>query len=721
MKKIIFVLLIPALGVLTGCNNSHVHTFDSKWSYNETSHWHAATCEHKELTSDLGEHIDINSDHVCDVCGYNIPLPPEPIVTYIVSFDSNYGSFVSPQVVSKGSKATKPDNPNRNNFVFFDWFDNKECSGEPYNFENIVTHDLVLYAQWGHSVSFIDYDGSTYQTDVYLETEEVRKPIDPVRENKSLYGWYLKQDFECDPYVFGSTIDHNITLYARYCNKATLLYEDKTIYKEIIVFEGQNFEKPQDPLKPYYTFDKWYTDEECFNPYIFGKKLDSDITLYSNFIANHYRIIYENSENLVHNDPEEYVYGVGVDSFDNETYDSTGTDRFYGWYLDEQLTTPVTSISKTTNGDITLYAKRAEIFDIEYVNWPEDLNNPNKTTYTKYEEVVFDSSDISAEPGFTFTSFTISDEVVTNIPLGSSGDKSVNVNYVASVTRVTINPFGGKIIPNETYIYVDMCLDDGSDPIKLNLPSTRVGEENAVNIYDPNTLTIPNRDGYVFSGFYLESDYQTRISETETNVLPLGTTIYAKWTALGSNYLITNLNEFKKGRIETPFSKSYVQYYAIPYNVTEMESDMYFFVWARNRVYIYGNDSSGQQVTLLSAEGRDSFLYVRGDIVDFSYSDVVELRFFSSSSAEESFEMLDWNVRFIPRAYRVANILVSSTDQVVTENYYYWSKPAITISREGYEFLGWSYNGQIIQLGERWLFTEEEMTLTALWMELPIE
>ena len=34
----------------------HEHTFSSEWTYDDASHWHAATCEHSTLTSDLAAH-----------------------------------------------------------------------------------------------------------------------------------------------------------------------------------------------------------------------------------------------------------------------------------------------------------------------------------------------------------------------------------------------------------------------------------------------------------------------------------------------------------------------------------------------------------------------------------------------------------------------------------------------------------------------------------------
>ena len=33
------------------------HTYSDQWSYNELQHWHAATCEHKDLKAEVGDHV----------------------------------------------------------------------------------------------------------------------------------------------------------------------------------------------------------------------------------------------------------------------------------------------------------------------------------------------------------------------------------------------------------------------------------------------------------------------------------------------------------------------------------------------------------------------------------------------------------------------------------------------------------------------------------------
>ena len=50
-------LIIPAKG----------HTYSDKWSYNETYHWHAATCEHVDEMIDMTQHTLVGDK--CSVCG----------------------------------------------------------------------------------------------------------------------------------------------------------------------------------------------------------------------------------------------------------------------------------------------------------------------------------------------------------------------------------------------------------------------------------------------------------------------------------------------------------------------------------------------------------------------------------------------------------------------------------------------------------------------------
>ena len=82
MKKIraIFIVLICAIltAGLCACGGgdepcSQGHDFSLEWEFNETHHWHEATCEHTELRSEEAEHSYVDGE--C-VCGKTEPVPP---------------------------------------------------------------------------------------------------------------------------------------------------------------------------------------------------------------------------------------------------------------------------------------------------------------------------------------------------------------------------------------------------------------------------------------------------------------------------------------------------------------------------------------------------------------------------------------------------------------------------------------------------------------------
>lgn len=75
MKKLLIVILsVIASACLfvgfAGCNDNgqnHVHTYSTEWSFDETYHWHKATCDHKDEVSGKAEHTAVNGK--CPVCG----------------------------------------------------------------------------------------------------------------------------------------------------------------------------------------------------------------------------------------------------------------------------------------------------------------------------------------------------------------------------------------------------------------------------------------------------------------------------------------------------------------------------------------------------------------------------------------------------------------------------------------------------------------------------
>ena len=70
-----------------------------------------------------------------------------PVAKYKVQFESNGGSAVKAQTVESGGKASKPGDPNRDDYKFKGWYTDKGLT-KAYNFNTTVKSNVTLYAKW---------------------------------------------------------------------------------------------------------------------------------------------------------------------------------------------------------------------------------------------------------------------------------------------------------------------------------------------------------------------------------------------------------------------------------------------------------------------------------------------------------------------------------------------------------------------------------------------
>lgn len=83
MKKlkitICSLLVLCSCFMFVACGKTHDHTFNTKWTANETHHWKAATCEHVDEKTEYAEHVDENEDGMCDICKYGAKVVVEDV------------------------------------------------------------------------------------------------------------------------------------------------------------------------------------------------------------------------------------------------------------------------------------------------------------------------------------------------------------------------------------------------------------------------------------------------------------------------------------------------------------------------------------------------------------------------------------------------------------------------------------------------------------------
>ena len=196
---------------------------------------------------------------------------------FTVSFDSNGGTAVATQKVKKGEKATKPENPTKDNFTFVEW----TLDGVAYDFNQTVKSNIKLYAKWlevEESVTIkFDTDGALEIPDIVIKKgETITIPEDPQKENYRFVGWYLN-DNKVDE---TTTFEEDVTLIAHWeeVPEYTIKFDSNggSNVASQKVREGKLVAKPTDPTRNNYVFYEWQLNNKKYD---FDTPVTQDITL----------------------------------------------------------------------------------------------------------------------------------------------------------------------------------------------------------------------------------------------------------------------------------------------------------------------------------------------------------------------------------------------------------------------------------------------------------
>ena len=71
------------------------------------------------------------------------------VMRYNVSFNTNGGSKIQSQTVTRNSSVTQPADPTKENCTFAGWYTDKKCTkGNEFSFDTKITGNITLYAKW---------------------------------------------------------------------------------------------------------------------------------------------------------------------------------------------------------------------------------------------------------------------------------------------------------------------------------------------------------------------------------------------------------------------------------------------------------------------------------------------------------------------------------------------------------------------------------------------
>lgn len=278
----------------------------------------------------------------------------------------------------------------------------------------------------------------------------VNKPSDPQRIGYNFAGWWLDEDFSGTQYVFSKMPQESIRLYAK--------WEAKTFSIEYILDNGINPEG--NPSQFTYGLGA-----QLKSPVLDGKNgnwLDAEgnivtvieptvlenVRLKADFKGVQFDILYENmdgainaSENLAY-----YVAGSGMTLKDASKPDAT----FLGWFTQESGGEKIESISESAVGNITLYARFAESYKINYV-LEGGTHSGNPDRYLAGEGV--ETLNKPEKSGYTGKWVDAEGQEVTSISKDSVGEITLTAQYTAIEYNITYALGGAQQNVNNPLTY----------------------------------------------------------------------------------------------------------------------------------------------------------------------------------------------------------------------------------------------------------------------------
>ena len=320
---------------------------------------------------------------------------------------------ITTKKVDYNNKVEKIESQGKTGYTFKYWSLTQD--GEEFDFNTLITESITLYAVYNineYSVNFID------QGNAYGDTQKVKynkiavKPeTDPIKEGYTFKYWSLDENGVA--YDFNTKITKDTTLYSVYSvnsykvsfvDNGTKYIEDETIeYNKVAV-------KPEtDPSKEGHTFKYWSLEENGV-AYDFNAKITKDITLYSVYSVNNYKVSFIN-EGTKYIEDETIEYNkVAVKP---ETDPSKVGHTFKYWSLGENGT--AYDFSTKITKDTTLYSVyEANEYTVKFM----DGDNLFKQEQVKYGLKATKPSENPTKEHNLFKTWTLNDkEYDFNLPV----------------------------------------------------------------------------------------------------------------------------------------------------------------------------------------------------------------------------------------------------------------------------------------------------------------
>lgn len=462
---------------------------------------------------------------------------------------------------------------------------------------------------------------------------KVEKPIDPYFEGFSFVGWYYDEELTV-PFNFDTKINRDITLYGKWeikKVKVNLIYGD-SVFCQYEYSYGDVITTIAEPKLEGYTFDGLFFDQNYVQKYENTEiVLKEDLNFYIKFDMKQINVSIivdaEEKESSMHN------YATSISDISvpyKEHYD------FDGWYYDSSYTNKV-AYYQILKSDIKLYGRFVpKQYKVSFF----DNNVLSKSIDVAYGTKLYDTFDVT-KAGYHLLGLYFDSE------LSLAVDENYSIsNNIDIYTKWEINQYNIEL-------YVDGTLYKS-----LNMN------------YNDSLISIdkPNKEHYVFSGWYLDEAMTQLVSSD--SVVNSKIKLYGKF----------NLQKFD---IFLYDGKSIINKYSLEY---------------------------GTKLSVITLPTKEGYTFV-----NFYLDDELELL---ANMDEDVTSSKTLYTKWTINSYQVELIIDSETKDIVTKKYMETLVDYANPTKEGYLFSGWftdeSYNVSFSKTQP----IKQNITLFAKWTDL---
>lgn len=406
--------------------------------------------------------------------GYKDVFVTDQVIGYTVTFESNGGDTVLPQIVDRS--AAKPTDPVKLGYKFYGWYSDQDLTSS-YDFSNIVTKPITLYAKYALAGSVVTADTTDNALGNPMTLEFIdndwAKAISSIAINgitvdkTKVHVDTANRTITLDKSLFSRVRDYTILIKATEYSDVTLVQKVVNGYHvDFVVQDDAPFEVEDKivgrriTVPVIYGYDvKWYADKDCTLPWVFTSSIYSDRTLYGKWTPHKFSVVFDHQDgSLVDSKTGDYLKTITA-----PTVPTRPGYAFLGWYKDAAGKTAWNFATDEVEADTILYAKWAagveknghynKDVSITFTEATAKLDGKDYTSGTavtsegNHTLVVTDASGNETTVKFTIDK---TPPVVTGVSNNGLYNKDVIISFNEGTAKLDGNDFtSGKTVTSE--------------------------------------------------------------------------------------------------------------------------------------------------------------------------------------------------------------------------------------------------------------------------------